>query len=62
MYLENDKGLECIVDAGFSGGLSTNEYDDLASVYSRTGYIIKYRDFPILWASKLQSEISLSTK
>ena len=38
-----------------------NESEDPASVYSRTGYIIKYRNFPILWASKLKSEISLYT-
>ena len=62
MYPKNDKGLECFVDADFAGGWSTNESDDPASVYSRTGYIIKYRNCPILWASKLQSEISLSTE
>ena len=61
MYLRNDKGLECLVDADFAGGWSTNESDNLASVYSRTGYIIKYNNCPILWASKLQSEIFLST-
>ena len=49
------------VDADFSGGWSTNESEDPASVYYRTGYIIKYKIFPILWASKLQPEISLST-
>ena len=62
MYPKNDKGLECYVDADFSGGWSTNKSDDPASVYSRTGYIIKYRNFPILWVSKLQPKISLSTK
>ena len=61
MYLENDKGLECFVDADFTGGWSKNESDDPASVYSRTGYIIKYSNCPILWDSKLQSKISLST-
>ena len=61
MYPINDKGLECFVDADFAGGCSTNESDDPASVYSRTGYIIKYKNCPILWASKLQSEISFST-
>ena len=61
MYPRNDKGLECFVDAYFTGGWSTNESDDPASVYSHTGYIIRYKNFPILWASKLQSEISLST-
>ena len=61
MYPINDKGLECFVDMDFALGWSTNESDDPDSVYSRTGYIIKYNNCPILWASKLQSEISLST-
>ena len=52
LYLKIDKGLEYFVDADFAGKLSTNEYDNPASVYSRTGYIIKYRNCPILWASK----------
>ena len=55
MYPKNDKGLECLADADFVGGWSTNESDDPASVYSRTGYIIKYSNCPILWVSKLQS-------
>ena len=53
MYPKYDNRLECFVDADFAGGWSTNESDDPASVYSRTGYIIKYKNFPILWASKL---------
>ena len=28
---------------------------------SRTGYVIKYGNCPIIWASKLQTEIALST-
>ena len=50
MYPKNDKGLECFVDADFAGGWSTNESEDSASVYSCTGYIIKYSNCPILWA------------
>ena len=53
MYPKNDKGLECFVDADFAGGWSTNESDNPASVYSCTGYIVKYRNCTILWASKL---------
>ena len=41
MYPKNDKGLKFFVDADFAGGWSTNESDDPASVYSRTGYNIK---------------------
>ena len=61
MYPKNDNGLECFVDADLLGGRSTNESNNPASVYSRTGYIIKYMNCPILWASKLQSEIYFST-
>ena len=61
MYPINDKGLECFVDTDFAGGWSTNESDYPDSVYSRTGYIIKYKNCPILWESRLQSEIYLST-
>ena len=61
MYPKNDKGFKCFVDANFAGGWSTNKSDNLTSVYSRPGYIIKYKNCPIIWASKLQSKISLST-
>ena len=42
MYPRNDRGLECFVNEDFAGGWSTNESDNPASVYSRTGYIIIY--------------------
>jgi hypothetical protein len=32
-----------------------------ASVKSRTGYVIKFCNVPILWVSKMQTQISLST-
>ena len=51
LYPRNDKGLKCFVDADFAGGWSTNESDDPDSVYSRTGYMIKYEYIPILLAS-----------
>ena len=35
--------------------------DEPVSVFSRTGYVIFYLGCPIVWVSKLQSEISLST-
>ena len=61
MYPKNYKGLECFVEAYFTGGWSMNESENPVSVYSRTGYIINYMNCPILWASKLKYEISLST-
>ena len=34
--------------------------DDLNSAKSRTGYVITIADCPVLWVSKLQTEIALS--
>ena len=55
------EGIKCYVDADFAGGYSEDTKDDPISVYSRTGYVIFYYGCPVLWVSKMQSEISLST-
>ena len=54
-------GIKCYVDADFAGGYCDETKDDPISVYSCTGYVIFYFGCPVLWVSKLQSEISLST-
>jgi len=33
----------------------------VSSVYLQTGYVITYADCPILWVSRLQTEMALST-
>jgi histone deacetylase 1/2 len=53
--------IDCYVDADFAGAWTFNTSDDPSSVKSRTGYILTYSGCPILWSSKLQSEIALST-
>ena len=58
---ENFQELECYVDADFAGAYCKEDNDDPISVKSRTGYVIKYAGCPIAWASKLQTEIALST-
>jgi hypothetical protein len=53
--------LDMFVDVDFSGRWH-KEYSHLRdSVLSRTGYIVTFCGCPITWASKLQSEIALST-
>jgi hypothetical protein len=53
--------LDMYVDADFSG-MWHREYSELCKcALSRTGCIITYCGCPIHWASKLQSEIALST-
>ena len=58
---DKNAGFKCYVDADFAGGYSVETSDDPVSVFSRTGYVIYYMNCPIVWVSKLQSEISLST-
>jgi hypothetical protein len=58
---DKDKGIQCYVDADFAGGYSVETSDEPVSVFSRTGYVVYYFGCPVVWVSKLQSEISLST-
>jgi len=55
------KGLECYVDADFAGGWAKADADNPDNVLSRTGFVIFYAGCPIVWASRMQTEISLST-
>jgi len=53
--------LDMFVDADFAGRWH-KEFSHLReSVLSRTGYVVTFCGCPISWASKLQSEIALST-
>lgn len=58
----NSNKMECYVDADFCGNRDATVADkEVSTAKSRTGYIILYCGCPILWASKLQSVIALST-
>jgi len=56
-----EKGFECYVDADWAGNWNKNYPDDPSNAYSRTGYVILYAGCPIVWGSKIQSLIALST-
>ena len=58
----NQSGIECYSDADFSGNWNhaTCEWEE-ATARSRTGYIINYAGCPLLWGSKLQTEVALSS-
>jgi len=58
---DRSKGLECYVDADFAGGWIQANALNAENVLSRTGYVIMYTNCPILWVSRLQTEIALST-
>ena len=57
----NVHGLNCYVDSDFSGNYTTYPDQDPNSVKSRTGYVILYKDCPVLWVSKMQTQCALST-
>lgn len=54
-------GLEVYVDADFAGGWDPENASDADTLYSRTGFVIRHAGCPVLWTSKLQTEIALST-
>ena len=57
-----DHSFDCWVDADFVGNWDRVNADvDPSTAKSRTGYIITYAGCPITWASKLQTEVALST-
>ena len=58
---DSTKSVECYVDASFAGDWNQIWSEEPSSVFSRTGYVIYFGGCPIIWHSKLQSEISLST-
>ena len=57
----DDFNIDCFVDADFAGLYSYEDPSKPSSVKSRTGYVIKYANCPVIWKSKLQDYISLST-
>jgi hypothetical protein len=54
--------LDCYVNADFAGLYGKEEPQDPTHVHSRTGYIITLGDNPVVWPSKLQSEIAFSSQ
>ena len=55
------KGIECYVDADFAGGWRPEDPTDNRNLLSRAGFIIMFCGCAILWVSKLESVIALST-
>ena len=55
------QGFKCYVDADRAGNWSKSNPSSPAGVLSRSGFPIKYANCPILWGSKMQSLVALST-
>ena len=63
LILTPDKycGLGCFVDADWAGSWQDRSSNDPLSAHSRSGYVIMFAGCPIIWGSKMQYLISLST-
>jgi hypothetical protein len=58
----DQSGMECWVDAAHASEWSNKTAsNDPSTARSRMGYIIKYAGCPMHWASKMQTEIALSS-
>jgi hypothetical protein len=56
-----EQSFECFVDSDFAGNWDPTDTIDPATAKSRSGFVIKYAGCPIVWASKMQTEVALST-
>ena len=63
LVLSSDKsrGLECFVDADWSGSWQDCSSNNPLSANSRSEYVIMYAGCPIIWALEMQTLVSLST-
>jgi hypothetical protein len=58
---DSTQGIQCFADADFANGWSSEDCNESVSVYSRTGFVIMYAGCPLVWVSKFQTEVALST-
>ena len=59
---DQNKSFEAYADADFAGNwYKGTAMDDPSTSKSRSGYVITYANCPIIWGSKLQTCIALST-
>ena len=53
--------VDCYADAYFAGLWGHGDPQDPICERSRTGFVVTFANCPLLWVSKLQTEIALST-
>jgi hypothetical protein len=52
--------VDCYVDADFDGLFSVEDAQQPIAAKSRNGYVIMYYGVPVLWVSKMQTQIVMS--
>jgi hypothetical protein len=59
---DRDKGFECYCNADFSGNWNRHLAPfDPSTAKSRSGWVVFYAGRPVIWASKLHTQVALST-
>ena len=53
--------VDCYADANFAGLWGHEDPQDPIFARSRNGFMVTFANCPLLWMSKLQREIALST-
>ena len=65
LHPDPSRSLDCYVDASFSGEWIKHNSEqamyDPNTARSRTGFVITYAGCPLVWASRLQTEVCLSS-
>ena len=61
MRPKGDWKIDCWVDSDFCGTWGSEDPEDPVVAKSRTGYILTLAGCPLMWVSKLQTEVSVST-
>ena len=61
MNPDPEKGIKCYVDADFEVRWNQEEGNYPVVVLSIKGYVITYTNCPIIWGSRIQTEIAPST-
>ena len=62
MYNPSKKMVaDCYADADFAGLWGHEDPQDPICARSRTGFVVTFSNFPLLWVSNIQTDISLST-
>ena len=57
----NNLAIDLHVDADFAGSWNLSDPEDPNGVKSRTGFLLTFGGVPLLWRSKVQDHIALST-
>lgn len=62
IFKPDNEGMLCYSDADFAGNWC-KEYaaTDSTTARSRTGFVVKYSGCPLIWGSRLQTEVALSS-